>query len=87
MIKGITFSAFDLFHAGHVSMLSEAKQECDYLIACIHADPSKENSNKNKPIQSLDEREIQIKSCRYVDYYFVYSTEKTLIDSLVEGSP
>ena len=49
MIKGITFSAFDLFHAGHVSMLSEAKQECDYLIACIHADPSKENLNKKFP--------------------------------------
>ena len=47
MTRGITFSAFDLFHAGHVSMLSEAKQQCDYLIACIHADPSVENSDKH----------------------------------------
>ena len=53
MIKGITFSAFDLFHAGHVSMLSEAKGQCDYLIACIHADSSKENSGKNKPWSHL----------------------------------
>ena len=50
MTRGITFSAFDLFHAGHVAMLSEAKGQCDYLVACIHADPSKENPDKNKPV-------------------------------------
>ncbi len=78
MTKGITFSAFDLFHAGHVSMLSEAKQQCDYLIACIHADPSVENSDKNKPIQSLLERQIQVNGCRYVDETIVYESEEDL---------
>ena len=78
MIKGITFSAFDLFHAGHVSMLSEAKVQCDYLIACIHADPSIENPNKNKPIQSLLERQIQVNGCRFVDETIVYQTEEDL---------
>ena len=53
MTRGIRFSAFDLFHAGHVSMLSEAKQECDYLIACIHSDPSIENPNKNRIIFNI----------------------------------
>ena len=78
LIRGITFSAFDLFHAGHVAMLSEAKGECDYLIACIHADPSKENSGKNKPIQSLLERQIQVNGCRYVDETIVYESEEDL---------
>lgn len=78
MIRGITFSAFDLFHAGHVAMLSEAKGECDYLIACIHADPSKENPKKNKPIQSLLERQIQVNGCRYVDETLVYENEEDL---------
>jgi len=76
VIRGITFSAFDLFHAGHVAMLSEAKGECDYLIACIHADPNKENSDKNKPIQSLLERQIQVNACRYVDETIVYESEE-----------
>jgi glycerol-3-phosphate cytidylyltransferase len=76
MKRGITFSAFDLFHAGHVAMLSEAKNECDYLIACIHADPNKENSDKNKPIQSLLERQIQVNACRYVDETIVYESEE-----------
>jgi len=76
MKRGITFSAFDLFHAGHVAMLSEAKGECDYLIACIHADPNKENSSKNKPIQSLLERQIQVNACRYVDETIVYENEE-----------
>lgn len=57
-------------------MLSEAKGECDYLIACIHADPNKENSDKNKPIQSLLERQIQVNACRYVDETIVYESEE-----------
>jgi len=76
MKRGITFSAFDLFHAGHVAMLSEGKGECDYLIACIHADPNKENSSKNKPIQSLLERQIQVNACRHVDETIVYENEE-----------
>jgi len=82
MIKGITFSAFDLFHTGHVSMLREAYEQCDFLTACIHVDPSKENKNKNKPVQSLLERQLQVKACRYVDDVLVYSTEEDLLNIL-----
>jgi glycerol-3-phosphate cytidylyltransferase len=59
-------------------MLSEAKGQCDYLIACIHADPSIENPTKNKPIQSLLERQIQVNGCRFVDETIVYQTEEDL---------
>tara|TARA_R110001599_G_scaffold81743_4_gene220539 strand:- start:1428 stop:1847 length:420 start_codon:yes stop_codon:yes gene_type:complete len=76
--KGITFGAFDLFHAGHVSMLSEAKQNCDYLIVAIQSDPSIEREGKNKPVQSLLERQIQVNACRYVDETIVYETEEDL---------
>lgn len=76
--KGITFGAFDLFHAGHVSMLSEAKQNCDYLIVAIQRDPSLEREEKNKPVQSLLERQIQVNACRYVDETIVYETEEDL---------
>ena len=64
MKKGITFGAFDLFHAGHVLMLQEAKTVCDYLIVCIQTDPSNDRKTKNTPVQSLLEREIQITACR-----------------------
>ena len=53
MKKGITFGAFDLFHAGHVLMLQEAKTVCDYLIVCIQTDPSFDRKSKNTPVQSL----------------------------------
>ena len=56
MKKGITFGAFDLFHAGHVMMLEEAKTGCDYLIVCIQSDPSLDRKEKNKPVQSIVER-------------------------------
>ena len=60
MRKGITFGAFDLFHAGHVLMLQEAKTVCDYLIVCIQTDPSSDRPEKNAPIQSIVERQIQV---------------------------
>tara|TARA_Y100000766_G_C18528544_1_gene422432 strand:+ start:139 stop:570 length:432 start_codon:yes stop_codon:yes gene_type:complete len=82
MKKGITFGAFDLFHAGHVLMLQEAKTVCDYLIVCIQTDPSLDRKSKNTPIQSLLEREIQITACRYVDEVMVYETEADLIEIL-----
>ena len=82
MTRGITFSAFDLFHAGHVAMLSEAKGQCDYLVACIHADPSKENPDKNKPVQSIVERYVQLSGCKYVDEIVPYETEGDLLDYL-----
>ena len=82
MKKGITFGAFDLFHAGHVLMLQEARTVCDYLIDCIQTDPSIDRESKNSPIQSLIEREIQITACKYVDEVMVYTTETDLMEIL-----
>ena len=82
MKKGITFGAFDLFHAGHVMMLEEAKTVCDYLIVCIQNDPSLDRKEKNKPVQSIVEREIQVSGCRYTDEVIIYDTEADLLDIL-----
>lgn len=75
---GITFGAFDLFHSGHVLMLKEAKEHCDFLIVCIQVDPSLDRPNKNKPVQTVLEREIQVAACKYVDQVLIYETEKDL---------
>ena len=81
---GITFSTFDLFHAGHVAMLSEAKNHCDYLIAGLQTDPTIDRpGTKNHPIQSIVERQIQLAACRYVDEVVIYQTEQDLIDLLL----
>ena len=81
---GIVFSSFDLLHAGHVAMLAEAKNHCDYLIAGLQTDPTIDRPDtKNKPIQSIVERQIQLASCRYVDEVVVYSTEQDLVDLLL----
>ena len=82
---GITFSTFDLGpHAGHISMLSEAKNHCDYLIAGLQTDPTIDRADtKNKPVQSIVERQIQLAACRYVDEVVVYQTEQDLIDLLL----
>ena len=82
MKKGITFGAFDLFHAGHVMMLEEAKTVCDYLIVCIQSDPSLDRKEKNKPVQSIVEREIQVSGCKYTDEVIIYDTEEDLLDIL-----
>ncbi len=79
MKKGITFGAFDLFHAGHVLMLKEAKSICDYLIVCIQSDPSLDRVEKNKPIQSVMEREIQVSACTYVDEVIIYDSEEDVL--------
>ena len=84
MKKVITFGAFDLFHAGHVLMLQEAKTVCDYLIVCIQTDPSIDRKSKNTPVQSLIEREIQVTACKYVDEVLVYDTEADLLKILEE---
>jgi len=84
MKKGITFGAFDLFHAGHVLMLEEAKAVCDYLIVCIQTDPSLDREEKNKPVQSIIEREIQVSGCRYVDEVIIYDTEVDLLNIIDE---
>ena len=81
---GITFSTFDLFHAGHVAMLAEAKNHCDYLIAGLQTDPTIDRPDtKNKPVQSIVERQIQLAACRYVDEVVVYQTEQDLIDIIL----
>lgn len=81
---GITFSTFDMLHAGHIAMLSEAKNHCDYLIAGLQTDPTIDRPDtKNKPIQSIVERQIQLSACRYVDEVVVYSTEQDLRDLLL----
>ena len=82
MKKGITFGAFDLFHAGHVLMLKEAKEVCDYLTVYIQTDPSLDRPEKNSPVQSVVEREIQISACKYVDQVAIYDTEEDLLDIL-----
>jgi glycerol-3-phosphate cytidylyltransferase len=82
MRKGITFGTFDLFHAGHVLMLQEAKTVCDYLIVCIQTDPSVDRAEKNSPIQSIVERQIQVSACKYVDEIVVYNTESDVLEIL-----
>ena len=79
---GITFSTFDLFHAGHVKMLEEAKFVCDYLIVGLQLDPSIDRAEKNKPVQSIIERYIQVSSCKFVDEVVPYITEKDLDEIL-----
>lgn len=78
-IVGITCSTFDLLHAGHIIMLEECKKYCDYLICAIQVDPTIDRPKKNKPIQSLVERYIQLDAVRYVDKIIPYSTEEELI--------
>jgi glycerol-3-phosphate cytidylyltransferase len=81
---GITFSTFDMLHAGHIAMLSEAKNHCDYLIAGLQTDPTIDRPDtKNAPIQSVVERQIQLAACRYVDEVVVYQTEQDLVDLLL----
>ena len=80
---GFTCSCFDLLHAGHILMLKDAKEQCDKLIVGLQTDPSIDRPlTKNKPIQSLKERKIQLEAVRYVDDIFVYETESDLVDLL-----
>jgi glycerol-3-phosphate cytidylyltransferase len=79
---GITFSAFDLFHAGHVKMLEDAKRQCDYLIVGLQTDPTLDRPEKNKPTQTVVERYIQLKGCKHVDEIVPYATEQDLEDIL-----
>ena len=81
---GITFSTFDMLHAGHIAMLSEAKNHCDYLIAALQTDPTIDRPDtKNPPVQSIVERQIQLSATRFVDEIVVYQTEQDLIDLLL----
>ena len=82
MKVGITFSTFDLFHAGHVKMLEEAKSKCEYLIVGLQLDPSIDRPEKNKPTQTIIERYVQLRGCKYIDEVIPYVTENDLIDIL-----
>ena len=83
MITGLTASTFDLLHAGHIQMLREAKSKCDYLICALQTDPTIDRpKEKNKPVQTLVERYIQLSAVNYVDEIIPYSTEQDLEDIL-----
>ena len=83
MTTGFTCSTFDLFHAGHIMMLREAKDQCDYLIVGLQTDPTIDRPEKNIPIQGIFERYVQLQACKYVDEIVVYATEKELRDVLL----
>jgi len=83
MTVGITFSTFDLFHTGHVAMLKEARANCEHLIVGLQSDPSIDRPEKNKPIQSVFERYVQLAGCKYIDEIIPYETEKDLEDILL----
>jgi glycerol-3-phosphate cytidylyltransferase len=80
---GFTCSAFDLLHAGHIAMLQEAKEQCDYLIVGLQVDPGIDRIEKNRPIQSLVERYIQLSAVEYVDEIIPYVFEEDLKDILL----
>jgi glycerol-3-phosphate cytidylyltransferase len=82
MRVGFTCSTFDLLHAGHIQMLREAKEQCDYLIVGLQTDPTIDRAEKNKPIQTLVERYTQLKAVGYVDEIIPYQSEQDLEDIL-----
>ena len=85
---GFTCSCFDLLHAGHILMLKDAKKQCDYLIVGLQTDPTIDRpKEKNKPIQSLEERKIQLEAVKYIDEIIVYNTEKDLHALLEKTMP
>ena len=81
---GFTCSTFDLFHAGHIMMLKEARRQCEHLIVGLQSDPTIDRpETKNKPVQSMFERFVQLDACKYVNEVIPYSTEKELLDILL----
>jgi glycerol-3-phosphate cytidylyltransferase len=83
MKVGFNCSTFDFFHAGHVTMLKEEKRHCDWLIVAIQTDPTVDRPDtKNKPVQSIYERYVQVVACKYVDEVLVYTTEEELLGLL-----
>ena len=87
MITGFTCGAFDLLHAGHALMLKECKEYCDYLIVGLQKDPSVDRKNKNKPVQDYKERDIMVKSIRWIDKVTYYDTEDDLYNLLKDLNP
>ena len=87
IIRGFTCGTMDLLHAGHILMLKEVKEQCHYLIVGLHRDPTIDRPKKNSPIQSVEERRIQLEAVKYVDEIVEYDTEEDLVKLLKEISP
>tara|TARA_Y100000389_G_scaffold136984_1_gene134556 strand:+ start:1617 stop:2048 length:432 start_codon:yes stop_codon:yes gene_type:complete len=87
IIRGFTCGTMDLLHAGHILMLKEVKKQCHYLVVGLHTDPTIDRPEKNKPIQSLEERRIQLEAVKYIDEIVEYNTEEDLVKLLKEISP
>ena len=88
MKKGFTCSCFDLLHAGHIKMLQDARNQCDYLIVGLQTDPTVDRPDtKNKPIQTLEERQIMLSAIRFVDEIVIYTTEGQLYEYLRDNPP
>ena len=86
--KGFTCSCFDLLHAGHIKMLQDARNQCDYLIVGLQTDPTIDRPNtKNKPIQTLEERQIMLSAVRFIDEIMIYDTEDNLYKYLKKNKP
>jgi len=84
MIKGFTCGAFDLLHAGHILMFKEIRNQCDFLVVGLQTDPTIDRPEKNKPIETVEERKIKLEGCRYVDQVILYNTEADLYKLLKE---
>ena len=84
---GFTCSCFDLLHAGHILMLKDAKRHCDRLIVGLQTDPTIDRPEKNKPIQSFEERKIQLQAVKYINEIFEYTTEEELYKKLLDIKP
>ena len=87
MTKGFTCSSFDLLHAGHVDMLRNARAQCDWLVVGLQTDPTIDRPEKNKPIQNVSERYIQLEAIKYVDEIIPYATEAELLNLIKMVNP
>ena len=86
-MKGFIAGAHDLLHAGHLATLEEAKSQCDYLIVGLHSDPTIDRPQKNRPVQTVYERFVQLKGCKFVDEIIPYDTEEDLVNMLQMVKP
>lgn len=87
MLRGFTCGALDLLHAGHILMLKECKEQCNYLVVGLQTDPSIDRPEKHKPIETIEERWIRLKGCKYVDEIIIYNTENDLYSLLKKVKP
>jgi len=84
---GFTCSTFDLLHAGHISMLAESKSKCDYLIVGLLCDPTHDRKIKQKPIQSMFERWVQLSAISYINMIIPFSLEQDIVDMVLLIKP